>query len=122
MKIYNLQVDKDDYFYAYDAQCDPSIYNEFATAAFRFGHSLIPEGFAIKGQKLFKMAANISSDMVRLRRHINNPDIGMSPMFVDDLIESILHQPMLKYDRGVTDELRNHLNETEGVDFSGNSQ
>ncbi len=38
--------ENDGYYDGYDDKCNPTIMNEFAAAAFRFGHSLLKPAFA----------------------------------------------------------------------------
>lgn len=57
---------------------------------------------------------------VHLRGHFNIPDVSMSPLFMDELSEGIFGEPMSKYDNILTEEIRNHLNESLGVSHSGN--
>lgn len=42
MKRFNLLLNKEGYKDSYDANLDATMFNEFATAAFRFGHSTVP--------------------------------------------------------------------------------
>lgn len=42
MDRYNLTLLDEGFFTAYDENLDPTVANSFATAAFRFAHSLLP--------------------------------------------------------------------------------
>lgn len=52
----------------YDATCNPTIFTEFASAAFRFGHSLLKEQFK-------RMAANF----VDRKQNVKLRDVFMNP-------------------------------------------
>ena len=43
MQVFELQLERQGYFGGYDRSVNPSAANVFSTAAFRFGHSLIPK-------------------------------------------------------------------------------
>lgn len=46
MKDFKLDIMMSGYFEGYDSTTNPNVVNEFATSAFRFGHSLIQPTFA----------------------------------------------------------------------------
>jgi peroxidase len=45
INLYELNLDSEGYYNGYDEKCNPTILNEFATSAFRFGHSLLKPTF-----------------------------------------------------------------------------
>lgn len=70
VKIFGLALQREGYSKVYNDRCSPDIYNSFATAAFRFGHSLIKPMLNLVPSKRRK-----DSDEIRLRNHFNNPDV-----------------------------------------------
>ena len=43
MQVFELELQKEGYFYGYNRNVNPASANVFSTSAFRFGHSLIPK-------------------------------------------------------------------------------
>jgi len=114
VKIFGLSLRKDGYSNVYNNRCSPDIYNSFATAAFRFGHSLIKPMFSLVPSK-----RQAQPDEIRLRHHFNNPDIVFSTHFIDELALGLFTTPMESFDAGISEELTNHLFEEVGKPNSG---
>uniref|UniRef100_A0A0K2TLR4 Peroxidasinlike [Acyrthosiphon pisum] n=1 Tax=Lepeophtheirus salmonis TaxID=72036 RepID=A0A0K2TLR4_LEPSM len=91
------------YFPDYNSSCSADVFNEFSTAAFRFGHTLIAP--------MINMINQIQRipKHVRLRHHFNNPDIMQSPKFIDYLVNGLSNQKIEEYDSFIESDLRNRL-------------
>ncbi|KAI9551668.1 hypothetical protein GHT06_022004 [Daphnia sinensis] len=87
----------------YDQNINPTVTNEFATAAFRVGHSLVQgiiEGFTAFGSQ---------TQSLLLHQHQSKPFELYEDTGVDTLVRGLLMQPAQKMDRAFTDELKNRL-------------
>jgi len=111
MQSFGISPLLDGYSFDYSATLNPNMNNEFATAAFRFGHSLV------QGQvKLYD--ANNREQTIRLRDHFNSPHIFQeNPAVVDMFARSFTKQQIQKFDSFVTDDLSNHLFQTPQQNF-----
>ncbi|XP_068203812.1 peroxidase-like [Palaemon carinicauda] len=94
----------------YDKGLNAAILNEFATVAFRFGHTLV--------QGMIKTFTKQGSmDKVTLRDHFNNPKLLYTPGKLDEFLRGLALQPIQNMDNFVTEDLTNHLFETEKMPF-----
>ncbi|RWS23988.1 Peroxidase-like protein [Leptotrombidium deliense] len=86
---------------SYDSSINPTIYSEFSTAAFRFGHTLIDGLF-------FRIPFNGNPQSYTLRDNFFNPN----PLYaadIDNIVRGIIGVSSQRFDPFVTDDVRNHL-------------
>merc|ERR1719499_418473 len=90
----------------YDATINPSIINSFATASFRFGHSLV--------QGLLDMVEEVHYDRkktnsIPLSSTFFNPELMYRPGALDSFLVGLATQPRQKFDNILSEQLTNHL-------------
>ncbi|CAD5214675.1 unnamed protein product [Bursaphelenchus xylophilus] len=116
MEKYELSTKKSGYFRKYDDSCDASISHPFATAAFRFGHTLIRRFFPRLNQYYKNFTAPVD-----LQEHFNNvePVYDHEKGGIDSIIVGLLGTRCMAFDRHITDAVRNHLFQQKGFPHSG---
>jgi len=114
MNLYDLRVRTEGYSTDYDPTCNPSIFNEFATAAFRFGHSLIRPMLTRMSDEFKVMDSHI-----RLRDGFFNPDMLYETQMIDEMMRGLVSTPMENLDQFMSGEITNHLFEEKHIPKSG---
>lgn len=91
----------------YDAEVNPQITNEFATAAFRIGHSTLSDDLPLGGD----------GDTIPLVDAFFRPDV-VAEMGIDPILEGMTVQLMQEVDSQIVDAVRNFLNDGPGFDLA----
>ncbi|XP_076323088.1 salivary peroxidase/catechol oxidase-like isoform X2 [Tachypleus tridentatus] len=96
---------------SYNPEVNPGIANSFATAAYRYGHSLL------QGMVNLVDKVNNVVDSFRLSTTFFNPLRLYSPGNFDRLLRGLVKQPSQRLDSFVTQEVTNHLFQPPGERF-----
>jgi len=117
MKKYSLELLSTGYSDGYTSDCSLAIFNEFSTAAFRFGHSMISPNLTMMTEE--DLRRERGGEQIQLRNHFNNPDLIRSGRVLDDLVRGLVMAPMEVMDNSITQEVRDHLFEEKNRKMSG---
>ena len=99
----------------YDSNTDPSIFNSFATAAYRFGHSMIQGIIQMYTEAgVFQEEYPLSENFFNLEKYHADSGLGM-----EKILMGLVTQAAQTNDRFVTEEVTNLLFPEEGADFGG---
>eukprot|EP00092_Neocalanus_flemingeri_P012666 GFUD01013650.1.p1 GENE.GFUD01013650.1~~GFUD01013650.1.p1 ORF type:complete len:825 (+),score=137.26 GFUD01013650.1:131-2605(+) len=104
MNLYGLFPLSSGYSNDYDTSFDPRITNEFATAAFRFGHSLIPGIINVYNT----VGRNINPTF-QLKNAFNKPELLRLNGMFDGLVAGLTRDKIQKFDSGFVDDITNNL-------------
>lgn len=99
MQKFDLSPKKSGYCNSYNDSIDPNIANSFASASFRFAHSIIP------GLMKFVAAHNTSADYIQLHKMLFNPFILYSPGSLDMTLRGAMNTTTQASDVYFTDEV-----------------
>ncbi|VDK17833.1 unnamed protein product [Anisakis simplex] len=113
---YDLVPRKIGYFTGYDEHCDATVTQELATAAFRFGHSLIRNTFP-------RLDGNYkeSADAIDLKSMFNNESFYYQSEsgHIESVLMGLLGVQSMAFDRHIASAVRNHLFQKPGGLFTG---
>lgn len=114
IRAFELEPKKEnEYFTGYNKNVNPSVANEFSSAAFRFGHSLIRSqlGRYNKNNMVMSPSVQISDIIFRPVEAYNKEAGGLDSLFL-----SAINEPPSKFDTNIADHLQNHLFEVKVSD------
>ncbi|GAB6022708.1 hypothetical protein CHUAL_006804 [Chamberlinius hualienensis] len=104
MKSFNLNLEKSDFFERYDLNVDPTLLNEFATAAFRYGHSLVQSNINLVDEN-----GNVQTEQL-FERFLRPFNVSL----LDSYIRGSTLQASQRVDENLVQDLTNRLFQRNG--------
>lgn len=95
MKRFSLSSSTQGYSSDYDEEINPSMTNEFTGAAFRFGHS------TVQGRLFLEFERKLN-EIILISDTFNNPGRFRFQHFYDEIMRTLVHEPMQSVDNSVT--------------------
>ncbi|KAK0174315.1 hypothetical protein PV327_010941 [Microctonus hyperodae] len=114
ISLYGLKLLPHGYYREYSPTCNPSILTEFASAAYRIGHSLLRPHLPRMDQNYRPV-----DPPILLRDGFFNTDMLYRPGMIDEMIRGLVATPMETMDQFITGEVTNHLFENLQIKHSG---
>lgn len=111
MDKFGLVLQRDGHWNGYDNKINPGIIESFASAAFRFGHSLLPTAVERWSKAHKFIASKRLSDLIR-----RPYDLYRAGVF-DEYLMGLMNQVAQAMDDSITQEVTNHLFKKEGHRF-----
>lgn len=93
----------------YDANVDATIFNSFASAAFRFGHSMINGMFKLVSQRQSSTKSEDVYWLWRLREVFDGQSIRGARLPLENMLEGLITQEPQTCDAFFTTEITDHL-------------
>jgi len=89
--------------FQYDSGIDPGIANEFSTALYRVGHTMLSPSFSLQDEN------GVETSSIALRDAFFNPSLLESPEVIESLFRGLAHSPAQQIDNLLVDDVRNFL-------------
>ena len=93
----------------YDQRIEPNIFNEFAAAAFRFGHSMINSMFMLVSQRKPRQQSGTGTFFWRLREIFDGQKVKGDRLPLESMIEGLISQMPQTCDAYFSSEVTDHL-------------
>ena len=104
LDIFELKLLPQGFYTGYNESVNPTIANSFASAAFRFGHSLVKSSIERCNKEFRKVPFHID-----LHKEMNNPSNLHNFGSVDRVLLGLVNQRLSRRDEFISKELTNHL-------------
>ncbi|KAG7168856.1 Peroxidasin-like 1, partial [Homarus americanus] len=95
MADYRLTPEKSGYYQGYDARVNPGVLNEFATSAFRVGHTMVPNRLFLLDHNYFPLAS------VPLVHTFHNSSLALKGAILNQLFQGLHTAPQDLFARNI---------------------